>query len=186
VNTKILHSAGCEELIDNDGVINLPSEGYFLKIDKSIHYNSSKDPERLGTNPQHEFAYWCSFFMGIIFVVGIPVGYLYLLWGQRFNLDPGQDALVGQRTANFLTRKRGSGSSWNMNGMNLSMVDYCAFMSRGRLRKGGSNSRVHRSKRLEGTNKKKRTKSGDPSRVWTQKRPSCVYCIFVACVKKNS
>ena len=105
VSTKILHTAGCEELIDNDGIINHPSEGYFLKIDRSIRCDSSSEPERLGTNPEHQFAYWYAFFMGIIFVLGIPLGYLYLLWGQRFNLDPGQDALVGQPTAKFFNKE---------------------------------------------------------------------------------
>ncbi|GMI48731.1 hypothetical protein TrCOL_g5693 [Triparma columacea] len=99
VSTKILTLSGCREEIDNDGIINDHREGYYLKIDKSIRCHSFSEPDRLGTNPRFATAWLYSLFMGIVFILGIPAWYSVLLWRQRARLDPGQDALVGQRSA---------------------------------------------------------------------------------------
>ena len=73
ISTKIIHTAGCEELIDDDGVINSPNEGYFLKVDPSIRCDAL-DKERLGSNTKHMYAWWYAFGMGFIFPLGIPAG----------------------------------------------------------------------------------------------------------------
>ena len=100
VSTKILQTMGCEKLVDDDEKINDAHgrEGYYLKVDRSIRCDSS-DAKRLGSNPEHAKAWWYAILMIFIFILGIPLGYYVLLWIQRFDVDPGQDALVGQRTA---------------------------------------------------------------------------------------
>ena len=43
ISTKVMSTAGCELITDDDDIINSPREGYFLKIDRSIRCDSS-DP----------------------------------------------------------------------------------------------------------------------------------------------
>ena len=60
-----------------------------------VHFRASS----LGSNPAHAIAWWYSLLMGIVFPLGIPLWYFYLLFQHRFELDPGQLALRNEKSA---------------------------------------------------------------------------------------
>lgn len=100
VSSTILNTFGCEELIDPDynengdpieGKADKEGEGIFLKIDRS----------QLCYSDDHKAAMLFAYVMAFIFIGGIPMWYLHLLWKQRYDLNPGQDELVGHRTMKY-------------------------------------------------------------------------------------
>lgn len=118
VSTKILHTFGCEELTDNNSVmegdagvlrdalnsaVDHPSEGWFLKIDRSMQCNS----DQYGKSPERDVAAVYSFIMMLIFPIGIPVAHYYMLWKVRLDVDLGQLYLVGKSTAKMWNADEG-------------------------------------------------------------------------------
>ncbi|GMI45467.1 hypothetical protein TrCOL_g8538 [Triparma columacea] len=112
VSTKILHTFGCQEFTDNyhaqdvlqnslrsdlNSQVNAPDEGDFLKIDLSLR--CSDRWEGKGSGKWHDAGVVWAWLMVIVFPVGIPVAYLILMYNQRLDIDPGQNFLLGKRTA---------------------------------------------------------------------------------------
>jgi hypothetical protein len=55
--------------------------------------------EGKGSGKWHDAGVVWAWLMVIVFPVGIPVAYLILMYNQRLDIDPGQNFLLGKRTA---------------------------------------------------------------------------------------
>jgi len=154
VSTTILNTFGCEELIDPDydengdpieGKADKEGEGIFLKIDRS----------KLCYSDDHKAAMIFAYVMAFIFIGGIPMWYMHLLWRQRFDLNPGQDELVGHRTMKYYDTET---KSWVF----LNMMK----KENGKERKPGDKLVIFEEKDIWDEHKKRVEEEGEDAKKW--------------------
>ncbi|GMI20624.1 hypothetical protein TeGR_g7917, partial [Tetraparma gracilis] len=110
ISTQIVNTFACTPLVDDDDIMNSEAEGWFLKSDYSVrcHYRGyfdvtnayrHEDDIQQQVNNAHATAKWFAGLMVLIFPLGVPIMYYFLLWKERDQLDPGEAEMVGFKVA---------------------------------------------------------------------------------------
>ncbi|GMI19584.1 hypothetical protein TeGR_g12102, partial [Tetraparma gracilis] len=117
ISTQIVNTFACTPLVDDDDIMNSDAEGWFLKSDYSVrcHYRGyfdvtnahrHEDDIQQQVNDAHATAKWFAGLMVLIFPLGVPIMYYFLLWKERDQLDPGEAEMVGFKVVRLKVRRK--------------------------------------------------------------------------------